>query len=115
MQKAYREKRFDLGKWSGTVPIGYRTSYRVEYNPAKGTTEPVETGVLALDLEPQPLIGFGATYTRADLVRLIGETYATGRFGFRPLAAHLTLLGYRTALGEPFTGSAIRCQPIRPT
>ena len=108
VQKAYREKRFDLGKWSGTVPIGYRMQYEAVYNPAKGTTEPVETGVLVPDTEPQPLIGFGATYTRADLVRLIGETYATGRFGFRPLAAHLNLLGYRNMLGEPFSGNAIR-------
>ena len=108
VQKAYREKRFDRGKWSGTVPIGYRMGYTAEFNPAKGTTEPLETGVLLPDLQPQPLIGFSATYTRADLVRLIGETYATGRFGFRPLAAHLNLLGYRNAQGEPFSGSAIR-------
>ena len=87
VQNAYREKRFDVGKWSGTVPIGYRMGYEAIYNPAKGTTEPVETGVLALDTAPQPLIGFAATYTRADLVSLIGEMYATGRFGFRPLAA----------------------------
>jgi DNA invertase Pin-like site-specific DNA recombinase len=108
VQKAYREKRFDVGKWSGTVPIGYRMGYELVYNPAKGTTEPVETGVLVADTEPQPLIGFGATYRRADLVRLIGETYATGRFGFRPLAAHLNLLGYRNTLGEPFSGNAVR-------
>jgi DNA invertase Pin-like site-specific DNA recombinase len=108
VQKAYREKRFDLGKWSGTVPIGYRMRYELVYNAAKGTTEPVETGVLVPDTEPQPLIGFCAVYTRADLVRLIGEMYATGRFGFRPLAAHLNLLGYRNTLGEPFSGNAVR-------
>ena len=108
VQKGYREQRFNLGKWSGTVPIGYRMDYTAVYNPAKGLTEPVETGMLIPDIAPQPLIGFGATYTRADLVRLIGETYATGRLGFRPLAAHLNLLGYRNALGEPFSGSAIR-------
>ena len=108
VQKGYREKRFDRGKWSGTCPLGYRMEYVETFNPAKGATEPVETGVLVPDTRPQPLIGFGATYTRADLVRLIGETYATGRLGFRPLAAHLNLLGYRNALGQPFSGSAIR-------
>ena len=108
VQKAFRVDRFDVGKWSGTVPIGYRMGYTDEYNAAKGTTEPIETGVLLPDTRPQPLIGFGEIYTRADLVRLIGETYATGRFGFRPLAAQLNLLGYRNSKGEPFSGSAIR-------
>ena len=28
IQKAYREKRFDAGKWSGTVPIEYRITQR---------------------------------------------------------------------------------------
>ena len=108
VQKAYRVKRYELGKWSGTVPIGYRMSYETVYNKTKGGSELVETGKLVLDTEPQPRIGFGETYTRADLVRRIGETYATGTFGFRPLAAHMNLLGYRNALGEPFSGSSIR-------
>ena len=108
VQKALREKRFDVGKWSGTVPIGYRMGYERVYNAAKGGPEMVETGRLVLDTEPQPRIGFGETYTRADLVRLIGETYATGRLGFRPLAAHLNLLGYRNTQGGPFSGNAIR-------
>lgn len=107
MQNAYRE-RFDLGKWSGTVPIGYRMGYVERFNHAKSMTEPVETGVLVPDTEPQPLIGFGATYTRADLVRLIGTKYATSGLGFRPLAAHLNALGYRNSRGEPFSGNAIR-------
>ena len=108
VQKAYRVKRYELGKWSGTVPIGYRMSYETVYNKVKGGSELVETGKLVLDTEPQPRIGFGSTYTRADLVRLIGETYASGILGFRPLAAHMNLLGYRNALGEPFSGSSIR-------
>ena len=108
IQKAYRERRYELGKWSGTVPIGYRMSYETVYNRAKGGSELVETGMLVPDTEPQPRIGFGETYTRADLVRLIGETYASGRLGFRPLAAHMNLLGYRNTLGEPFSGNAIR-------
>ncbi len=82
VQKAYRVKRYELGKWSGTVPIGYRMSYETVYNKVKGGSELVETGKLVLDTEPQPRIGFGSTYTRADLVRLIGETYATGILGF---------------------------------
>ena len=108
VQKAYRVKRYEVGKWSGTVPIGYRMAYETIYNKVKGGSELVETGKLVLDTEPQPRIGFGATYTRADLVRLIGETYASGILGFRPLAAHMNLLGYRNTLGEPFSGSSIR-------
>jgi DNA invertase Pin-like site-specific DNA recombinase len=108
VQQAYRHKRFDAGKWSGTVPIGFRMRYDTKYNPAKGMDDAVESGILVPDTEPQPLIGFDTTYTRADLVRLIGETYTTGRFGFRPLAAHLNLLGYRNSQGEPFSGNAIR-------
>jgi DNA invertase Pin-like site-specific DNA recombinase len=108
VQKAYREQRFALGKWSGTVPIGYRMSYETVYNRGKGGSELVETGILVPDTEPQPRVGFGETYTRADLVRLIGETYATGRLGFRPLAAHMNLLGYRNNQGEPLSGNAIR-------
>jgi DNA invertase Pin-like site-specific DNA recombinase len=108
VQKAYRTRRYELGKWSGTVPIGYRMSYETIFNKMKGGTELVETGKLVLDTEPQPRIGFGETYTRSDLVRLIGETYASGRMGFRPLAAHMNLLGYRNAQGEPLSGSSIR-------
>ncbi len=108
VQKAYRHKRFDAGKWSGTVPIGYRMEYEPRFNPTKDATELVETGRLLPDTRPQPLIGFNATYTRADLLRLIGETYATGRLGFRPLAAHFNLLGYRNSRGQPFSGNAVR-------
>jgi DNA invertase Pin-like site-specific DNA recombinase len=108
VQKAYRVKRYEAGKWSGTVPIGYRMAYEARYNATKGGQELVETGKLVLDAEPQPRIGYGETYTRADLVGLIGETYAKGVMGYRPLAAHLNRLGYRNALGEPFSGSSIR-------
>jgi hypothetical protein len=108
VQKAYRTQRYELGKWSGTVPIGYRMSYETVFNKTKGGPELVETGKLVLDSEPQPRIGFVETYTRSDLVRLIGEAYATGRMGFRPLAAHMNLLGYRNAQGEPLSGSSIR-------
>ena len=104
----YRRNRFEKGKVSGSAPIGYRMRYEPQYNAKKGGTELVETGFLEPDLEPQPRIGFSETYTRADLVRLIGELYAAGRMGVRPLAAHLNLQGYRTAKGTPFSGNAIR-------
>src|SRR5664279_4497733 len=95
-------------RWAPDSSFPRRSASAHRWIRAKGTTDPVETGMLVHDTQPQPLIGFGATYTRADLVRVIGETYATGRFGFRPLAAHLNLLGYRNTLGEPFSGNAIR-------
>ena len=74
----------------------------------------VHLGLVGGRPEQELLIGFNTTYTRTDLVRLIGETYATSRIGFRPLAAHLNLLGYRNRLGEPFSGNAVRVIPSNP-
>jgi len=103
-----RVNRFEKGKWSGTPPLGYRMGYEAVFNPKKGMVEPVETGILEPDTEPQPRVGHGDTYTRADLARLIGELYASGRVGARGLAAHLNAQGYRNAKGEPFSGGSIR-------
>ena len=108
VRAGYRRNRFEKGKVSGTAPLGYRMGYQAVFNPAKGMAEPVETGILEPDVEPQPRIGFSETYTRADLVRIIGDLYAAGGIGVRPLAAHLNQQGYRTAKGAPLSGGAIR-------
>ena len=108
VRRGYRVKRFERGKSSGTPPIGYRMGYEAVFNAGKGMTEPVETGVLEPDLEPQPRIGFSETYHRADLVRMIGDLYAAGGMGVRPLAAYLNQQGYRNAKGAPLSGSTIR-------
>ena len=52
------------------------SGYNTKVYRKQGGSELVETGKLVLDTEPQPRIGFGETYTPADLVRRIGETYA---------------------------------------
>ncbi|MEJ7747850.1 MAG: recombinase family protein [Candidatus Limnocylindrales bacterium] len=89
--------------------------YELLYNRVKRATEPVGTGRLLPDDEPQRRIGFGDTYTRADLIRLVGTLYASGRFGERTLAPHLNRLGYRNREGQPFTGSSIRVILANPT
>jgi DNA invertase Pin-like site-specific DNA recombinase len=108
VRQGYRVKRFEAGKFSGIPPIGYVLEYEDVYNPAKRTTEPRDTGRLIPDVEAQPRIGHGETYSRADLVRLIGKLYSTGQWGDRALAAHVNLLGYRNKTGEPFAGGSIR-------
>ncbi len=115
VQRGYRVKRFEAGKFSGTPPIGYVMEYvDATVDGAKGY-ERQETGRLLPDGRPRPRIGHGTTYTNADLARTIGELYASGRFGTRALAAHLNLEGYRTARGEPFTGNALRHMLESPT
>ena len=57
----------------------------VEVGGAKGV-ERQQTGRLLPDTRPRPRIGHGKTYTNAELVRTIGELYASGRFGARALA-----------------------------
>ena len=108
VQQGYRVHRFERGKYSGQPPIGYLMEYEQRFNPTKRAEEPVETGRLLPDEDPQPRIGFGDTYTRAELVRLIGRLYASGRYGDRSLAPYLNRLGYRNKAGRPFTGSAVR-------
>ncbi|HEV8546210.1 MAG TPA: recombinase family protein [Candidatus Limnocylindrales bacterium] len=123
VHKGYRVKRFERGKFSGSPPIGYVMEYEEVYNPTKRATEARDTGRLVPDTEPRARVGFDETYTNADLVRLIGELYASGRFGTRALAVHLNGLGYRTPVrpaghvaaialrgpgGAPFDGHTIR-------
>ena len=108
VQLGYRVHRFEAGKFSGTVPIGYVMEYEEVYNPTKRTTEPRDTGKLLPDVEPRPRIGQGDLYTNADLVRHIGELYASGRYGARSLAVALNLEGYRKADGGPFAGHGVR-------
>jgi DNA invertase Pin-like site-specific DNA recombinase len=104
----YRVNRFERGKFSGTVPLGYVMGYEDVYIPAKRGTERRETGRLLVDDEPRPRIGHGDTYTNAKLVRLIGDMYATGQRGTRALAAELNRLGYRNHSGSPFPGGTLR-------
>lgn len=108
VRQGFRVRRFERGKWSGTPPLGYRMGYESVYDPKMGMAKPVETGLLIPDTEPQPRIAHAETYTRADLVRITGDLYASGRFGARPLAAHLNQLGYRNAKAEPFSGGSVR-------
>jgi site-specific DNA recombinase len=115
VQRGYRVHRFERGKYSGMAPIGYLMDYETHYSESKRGDERFETGRLIPDDEPQPRIGFGDVYTRADLVRLIGQLYCSGRFGARSLAQHLNRLGYRNKVGRPFTGSAVRVIVANPT
>ena len=108
VRRGYRVHRFEAGKFSGTVPIGYVMEYEEVYNPTKRTTEPRDTGKLLPDREPRPRIGQGDLYTSADLVRHLGELYATGRYGQRSLAVVLNAEGYRKADGGPFAGHGVR-------
>lgn len=108
VRKGYRVKRFEAGKFSGTPPIGYVMGYEDVRIPGPKGYERRETGVLAVDNEAQPRIAHGDTYTRAELVRLIGRLYASGRFGHGALAAHLNLEGYRNVKGAPFSKGSIR-------
>jgi DNA invertase Pin-like site-specific DNA recombinase len=111
----YRVHRFERGKYSGMAPLGYLMEYESRYNPTKRAEEPVETGRLVPDHEPQPRIGYGDLYSRADLVRLIGRRYASGLYGARTLAAYLNRQGYRNKEGRPFTDSALRVIVGNPT
>ena len=100
-------KRFDHGHWSGPAPIGYRMGYLDRWDPTTQATEPIETGTLIPDLVER----LGATdtvYTNADLVRHLGEIYAQGKLGARPLAARLNAEGYRTPKGKKFGRASIR-------
>jgi DNA invertase Pin-like site-specific DNA recombinase len=106
--QGYRVHRFEKGKYSGRPPLGYVMEYVTQFNPTKRADEPIETGRLLPDDAPQPRIGRGQLYTRADLVRHVGRLYASGRYGHRSLAAQLNREGYRNMAGRPFTGSAIR-------
>ena len=108
VRNGYRVHRFEKGKFSGTVPLGYVMEYEPVFNPTKRMDEPRDTGRLIPDTEPVPRIGFGDTYTRANLARLIGELYATGQYGTRALATYLNRNGYRTRDGRPFCGDSIR-------
>ena len=123
VQGGYRVKRFEKGWFSGSPPIGYVMEYEdVDVGGAKGH-ERRDTGKLLVDDAPRELVGSAGTYTNAGLVRHIGELYAAGSLGARPLAAVLNREGYRTPLrpqghekaiahrgpgGAPFTGNAIR-------
>ena len=111
----YRVHRFERGRYSGMAPIGYVMEYETRFNPTKRAEEPVETGKLLPDEEPQPRIGYGDIYSRADLVRLIGRLYGSGRYGHRSMAPYLNRLGYRNKEGRPFTGSAVRVIVGNPT
>ena len=115
VRQGYRVHRFERGKYSGSPPLGYLMGYEGRYNPTKRAEEPVETGCLLPDDEPQPRIGYGDLYTRADLVRLIGRHYASGLYGAGSLAAYLNRQGYRNKEGRPFTDSAIRVIVGNPT
>ncbi len=106
--QGYRIRRFERGKYSGRPPLGYVMEYVTQFNASKRSDEPIETGKLVPDDRPQPRIGRGQLYSRADLIRHIGRLYASGRYGARTLAAHLNREGYRNVAGRPFTGSAIR-------
>jgi site-specific DNA recombinase len=108
VHRGYRVKRFEQGRWSGTVPIGYRMAFEERWNATKGGHDLVETGQIVPDERPVPLVGFEGSYTRADLVRLVGERYASGLFGLHGLADALNAEGFRTAKGEPFTRSSVR-------
>ncbi len=107
VQRGFREKRFARGKWSGSPPLGYRMGYEEKWNPDKDAREAVETGLLVADHRPRERDD-GAPYTNAELALMIGELYATGRMGARPLAAHLNARGYGNAKGRPFSGGSIR-------
>ncbi len=115
VQKGFRVRRFNEGKFSGTVPIGYVMEYADVAVPGAKAWERRDTGKLLPDVAPRPRIGHGDLYTNADLVRLVGRLYASGRYGSRSLAAHLNREGYRTARGGPFTGAALRHMVERPT
>jgi hypothetical protein len=114
VQQGYRVHRFEKAKYSGMPPVGYVMEYQPAYNPLKRSLEPVETGRLIPNLEVQPRIGYGETYTRADLIRLIRRLYVSGRFGDRSLAPYLNAQGYRNKEGRLLTGASIRhilCNP----
>lgn len=100
-------KRFAAAKWSGTAPLGYRMGYESTWDAARQVSVPVETGRLVPDTVERTRDD-GATYTNAELVATIGELYATGRMGARPMAAHLNAEGYRTVSGGLFSGGSIR-------
>lgn len=108
VQDGYLVKRFQALKFSGTPPIGYVMEYLdVQVGGAKGW-ERKDTGKLLPDETPRPFAGRTGTYTNAGLVRYLGEVYASGSLGARPLAALLNREGYRSRRGEPFTGNGIR-------
>jgi DNA invertase Pin-like site-specific DNA recombinase len=117
VQGGYRVKRFEAGKFSGTPPIGYVLEYVDVELPGKAKGhERRDTGRLLPDDEPRELVSsIGGTYTNAGLARLIGQLYATGRWGVRSLAAHLNGLGYRNRRGEPLSGHTIRHMVASPT
>ncbi|MEX1169334.1 MAG: recombinase family protein [Chloroflexota bacterium] len=115
VRQGYRVHRFERGKYSGRAPLGYLMEYENRFNPTKRADEPIETGRLLPDDLPQPRIGFGDLYGRADLVRLIGQLYASGMYGAGSLAAHLNRQGYRNKQGKPFTDSAVRVIVGNPT
>ncbi len=108
VRRGYRVKRFERGKFSGTPPIGYLMDFEDVWSDSKRGTERHETGHLIHDDEPRALDGGSGTYTNAGLVRHIGELYAAGSLGARPLAALLNREGYRTRTETPFTGNALR-------
>lgn len=115
VQQGFRVKRFEAGRFSGSPPIGYLLEYEDVAVPGAKGWERRDTGRLVLDERPRPRIGFDQTYTNAELVRHIGDLYATGHHGARSLAAVLNLAGYRAASGEPFTGNALRHLLSSPT
>lgn len=115
VQRGFRVKRFDDGKFSGTPPIGYVMEYADVEVPGPKGWERRETGRLIPDNAIRELVGVAGTYTNASLVRYLGELYAAGSLGARPLAARLNREGFRTARGGMFTGNAIRHMIERPT
>ncbi len=108
VQRGYRVKRFEAGKFSGTPPIGYLMEFEDVWVESKRGTERRETGRLIPDDEPRFFDGASGTYTNAGLVRHLGEVYGAGSLGARPLAALLNREGYRTRTATPFTGNALR-------
>jgi DNA invertase Pin-like site-specific DNA recombinase len=108
VQRGYRVKRFERGKFSGTPPIGYLMEFEDVWVDSKRGTERQETGHLIPDDEPRTFDGGSGTYTNAGLARHLGLLYAAGALGTRPLAARLNREGYRTRRGAPFTGNALR-------
>ena len=130
VQAGYRVKRFEKGRFSGSPPIGYLMEFEDVWVESKRGTERRETGRLIPDDAPRPLEGGSGTYTNAGLIRRLGELYAAGSLGARPLAALLNREGYRTPVRPkshekaiarrgagcaPFTGNAIRHMLESPT
>lgn len=115
VQRGFRIKRFDDGKFSGTPPIGYVMEYEDVAIPGPKGWERRETGRLVPDKAIRELEDLDGTYTNAALVRYLGEVYASSGLGARPLAARLNREGFRTARGGMFTGNAIRHMIERPT